>query len=399
MRFINAGMKFLIHTLGCIIIRPFILINRPGSHMLEREDLKILYISLAYRGDFVLSLPAIAAIKKRFPDAGLFCWVRGYNKSLAELNPDIDGVMVYDDYRSRGMAVLKEISLKKTHKGFFEHFRQERFDLSIDDSGPAFASLLCAYAKIPFRIGRNSQGFGFLNHYEYPYDYNAHLIKKKFKLLEPLNIFAGGDEALIPRINISADNRETVLKKANLHNIANGYYTVQVSAGWQAKNWSDDKFVQVINEFSSYSGLIPVFIGGAEDNSRIKSIESKLTTKSFNLAGDIDLGETAILISGAEYHLGVDSVGSHLAAATGVKSLTVFGPTNPRLIAVLTDKNIAIYKKAVCTPAEDKIYCCKDAGRSCRDVVCMRELAAKEVLEVLIDHREGKKISRVVAVE
>ena len=380
-----ALIKYLVHFLGKILFVP-VFLARPGSRSKAKLFPKrILYITLAYRGDLILNFPALKVLKSRFPEAELTCWVREYNIDLAGMCASIDKVIAYDKFRFRRGEIFQELNPPRQHPEFFQSLKDAQYDICIDDSGLAFSSLTAARARIPLRIGRNMQGFGFLNHYEVPYDFDAHLIKKRFAMLKPLGIAIPDDKELIPKIKVAPDSRRSLLAKYNLLNIEPGYFTIQPLAGWQAKNWDNRKFAKVVTEFAEISGLRPVFIGGPDDKSAIDDLISIVGPDSLNLAGKLELAETAVLISGAAIHLGVDSVGSHLAAATNVKSLTIFGPTNPRLIAVLTDKNIAVQKKTSCTPADNKIYCCKDAGRSCDNVVCMQTLEDNMVLETLIE--------------
>ena len=48
-----------------------------------------------------------------------------------------------------------------------------------------------------------------------------------------------------------------------------------------------------------------------------------------SLAGQLSLGQLAQLISGARLFIGPDTSVTHLAAATGVPTLAIFGPSNP----------------------------------------------------------------------
>jgi ADP-heptose:LPS heptosyltransferase len=111
----------------------------------------------------------------------------------------------------------------------------------------------------------------------------------------------------------------------------------------------------------------------------------------------LELGETLALMSIARIHFGVDSVGSHMAAAAGVKSVTLFGPTNPRLSSKLSAENIVILREISCSPARDRQYCALDAGRLCPQFRCMENLNAKNVLAVLIAHWKGSAQNRIVS--
>jgi ADP-heptose:LPS heptosyltransferase len=340
-----------------------------------------------------LNFPAILALKKEFPGSKITCWVREYNRNLAALNRDIDEVICYDDFEKTGIKMLIDLARVGTHDRFIAQLREGKFDVCIDDSGYGFSAVSCFRAEIPLRVGRNTQGFGFLYHCEYSYESNKQLVEKRLALLEPLGITSPNVDDLFPSLSIPQRMLPHVIEKCGLES---SYFTIQPFGGWHAKNWGENKIAIVLDEFAFFSALIPVFIGGPDDAGKIDKIIRNMKAISVNTAGKLNLAESAVLISGAGMHIGVDSFGAHLAAAVGIKSLTIFGPTNPALSAYLGHKNVAVMKRTECTPEKGKMYCCPDAGRSCPHLSCMKELEADDVLSVLIELWEDKVKERVI---
>lgn len=394
---ITGAAKFLIHLGGTLLAGPFIKYGRPKYIPLRSSRPRILYICLAFRGDLILNFPAIKAIKKAYPLSKITCWVREYNVELARLNGNIDEVVCYDRFPHSGIGFLLRLPTISRDRAIIDRIRNMNFDVCIDDSGYGFTSMVCLLAGIPCRIGRNSQGFGFLYHYEYPYDFNAQLIEKRIRLLEPLRIKVGNVDDLFPLIAVPRELLRPVIEKCGVKADRSRYITIQPFGGWAAKNWDIDKYAQVVDSFTTATGIMPIFIGGPEDAEGISRIVAGIRTGSINMAGKLTLVESAILITGAEIHLGVDSFGTNFAAAVGVAGLAIFGPTNPRLIAHLGPRNVAVLKRTRCTPSEKKIYCCPDAGRSCKHLACMNELQAEQVLSVLMDLWEGRQVPTVTA--
>ncbi len=388
-------IKFGVHLAGVLLIGLFVRFRRPKFIPSTNANLKILYICLAFRGDLILNFPAILAIKRKFPNAVITCWTRGYNEGLTKLNANIDDTIIFEEFPQTGIRMIWHIIRLRSRNPFIKNIKDREFDISIDDSGNGFSSAASFLAGIPFRIGRNAQGFGFFNHYESPSDYKSHLVAKRLSSLKPLGILTDNTEDLFPSISISPERVSDVARKHRFKIEPSRYFTVQPYGGWSAKNWDDTKFAEVIEKFALYTGLAPVFIGGPADVAGISCLADEVKFDSINAAGEIDLAESAVLISGADLHLGVDSFGSHLAAAAGVKSLTIFGPTNPVLSAFLGPRNIAVTKKARCSPPPDRQYCCPDGGRSCRYLSCMRGLEADPVLGVLTDLWEGRPMEEV----
>jgi ADP-heptose:LPS heptosyltransferase len=396
LRILFTGIiKLAIQLTGTLLIGSLIRLNRSKFTPSTDANLKILYVCLSFRGDLILNFPAILAIKRRFPNAIITCWTWAYNENLAKLNENIDNTIVFEEISKTGIAMIWQIMRLRRRNPFIKYIRENKFDISIDDSGYGFSSTVSFLAGIPLRIGRNVQGFGFFNHFEFPYDNNSHLLEKRLILLKPLGILAQNSEKLIPSISIPPGKVSEVKQKYGLNIELSSYFTVQPYGGWSSKNWDDIKFSEVIGRFALTSGLTPVFIGGPGDAAKISRLGDNINFGIINTAGVIDLAEAAVLVSGAGLHLGVDSFGGQLASAVGVKSLTIFGPTNPLLITFLGPRNVAVMKKTRCSPPTDRLYCCPDAGRSCKYLSCMRELETDHVLTVLIDLWEGRPVEEV----
>jgi ADP-heptose:LPS heptosyltransferase len=389
-----AGIgRTAVHFLGTVIVRPFLGRGITPSAFENLPAQQILYVSLAYRGDLILCLPAIAVLKKRFPNCKIVCWIREYNVTLAKLCPDIDEIITYDTFPSGGLGLLVKLGFLSPHRTFIDEIRARHFNLLVDDSGYGFSALVGVLARIPLRIGRDTQGFGFLYHSETPYNENEHLVEKRLRLLRSLGIESTRPERL--QIAIERTPAERTCAKLELARHEK-FFTIQPYAGWSAKNWQDEKIAAVVDGFAKETGLTPVFIGGSADRERIDKIRAPIEGRSISAAGLLELGETFALISLARFHFGVDSVGSHMAAAAGVRSVTLYGPTNPRLSAFLSTDNIVVLREIPCSPARDQQYCALDAGRLCPQFVCMESLEAQEVLAILIRHWKGSDQNQIV---
>jgi ADP-heptose:LPS heptosyltransferase len=88
------------------------------------------------------------------------------------------------------------------------------------------------------------------------------------------------------------------------------------------KTWRTDGFLAVA-EHLKQTGLEPVFIGGAADD--------LAPFRAYRTMAGAPLSEIKALLAGAELFVGNDSGPAHMAAALGVPSVVVFGPTDPAI--------------------------------------------------------------------
>jgi heptosyltransferase-2 len=68
---------------------------------------------------------------------------------------------------------------------------------------------------------------------------------------------------------------------------------------------------------------------------------------------------------------------SHLAAALGVRTVALFGPTNARQWAPRGEKVTVVRRDIACSP------CLEPTMKSCHHRACLRELHSSEIIDVL----------------
>ena len=96
-------------------------------------------------GDVILSLPAIKAVRKAFPDDYIAIIVQPRIDDLLKGNPYVDEVIVYDKSKKH-KGVLKNL-------GFIKWLRSKKFDIVLNLHSTKRMNLLCFLAGIPKRVG------------------------------------------------------------------------------------------------------------------------------------------------------------------------------------------------------------------------------------------------------
>ena len=98
---------------------------------------------------------------------------------------------------------------------------------------------------------------------------------------------------------------------------------------WRYKQWHEAGWVSVAS-FLQSKGYLVVLSGGtkAEELQVVNRLYGRMPPSTRNLAGKLTLGQLSRLIAGAELFVGPDTGVTHLAAATGVSTLAIYGPTD-----------------------------------------------------------------------
>jgi heptosyltransferase-2 len=106
----------------------------------------------------------------------------------------------------------------------------------------------------------------------------------------------------------------------------NGYICLMPGTVWPSKAWPVGHFRDLAQK-ALRSGLDVVVLGAASERALGDAILDG--GRGMNLCGNTDLRQAAAWLCGAGSAIGNDSGLSHLAAACGVKTIAIFGPTDP----------------------------------------------------------------------
>ena len=84
--------------------------------------------------------------------------------------------------------------------------------------------------------------------------------------------------------------------------------------------------------------------------------------RAVNLAGQTTLAELAAVLSQSRLHIGVDSAAPHIAAAVGVPTVTIYGPSSWFDWSPVGDSHRVVLPNMDCVPCHQKG--CDGSGRS-----------------------------------
>ncbi len=195
----------------------------------------------------------------------------------------------------------------------------------------------------------------------------------------------------IASLNIEINNRN-LLTGASKQNVRKGKILVHPFAGWKAKEWNLNKFIQLTlklkNEYEVC--LIAKQYDIREDV--IKEIEKNgvdlIQTKSIN--------DLIIEIKKCSAFIGNDSGPVNIASLLGKPTFTIYGPTNPEFSLSQGNHHRYIAKSLYCSPEKNTNYCFTNAGQNgCPAFECMNLLEMNEVyhnIKLLLEDNGIKKI-------
>lgn len=168
----------------------------------------------------------------------------------------------------------------------------------------------------------------------------------------------------------------TSLSDLPVYEIPGKYIVVAPSASFLPKRWPVEYFVSLTEKLLESTDYHVVVLAGPED--KFCEAFDKISSPRFmNLQGKTSLRESMSILSRAALSIGNDSGMNHIAEASEVPVVTIFGPTDPLFgFAPHGKKSSYLSKDLWCKP-------CSTTGKTpCyrKELYCMKEISVEEVL-------------------
>ncbi len=277
---------------------------------------RILVIRGGALGDFILTMPVLAALKRSFPDAHLE--VLGYPKpaSLAVAAGIADGVRALE---SRALAgfFARGGELSKEWSDYFAGFHV--IVSFLYDPDGLFRDNVRRVTKAQFVAGPHRPNEGAASH-------------ATEQLMVPLQRFAIFDADPVPRLGMQAAGATNAPRLVAVH----------VGSGSETKNWAEENWAELLATWIEQTDWRIVLVGGDCEGERVERLSRALPEGRRRIWFNRPLTELASDLASCAFFVGHDSGISHLAAAAGARGLVLWGPTNETVWRPLSDRFLTL---------------------------------------------------------
>ena len=260
---------------------------------------KILVIRGGAIGDFILTLPAIAALRSQFPEAHLEVLGYPHIVQLAIAGELVDRVQSIEAGPLAGFFA-RNGSLAENLRDYFSGF-----DLIISylfDPDEIFKTNVSRCTKAQFIVGPHR-----------PKETDrVHAARVFLKPLERLAIF---DPDPVPRLALGGT--PAAGKRMALH----------PGSGSEKKNWPEAKWADLVAQLIETTQADLLMIGGEAEGECLQRLSAALPPRRVQVAQCLPLVDLARLLQNCSVFVGHDSGISHLAAALGVPGVVLWGET------------------------------------------------------------------------
>ncbi len=270
---------------------------------------KILVIRGGAIGDFILTLPAFAALRRQFPQAHLEVLGYPHIAQLAVAGGLADRVQPIE---ARGLA------------GFFA--RGGTLEQDLMDYFSEF-DLVISYLYDPDEIFKTNVGRCLVKQFivgpHRPDETERlHATQVYLKPLERLAIF---DADPVPRLSITPQLLGAAKRSKDGSTL--NQLVLHPGSGSEKKNWPEAKWAGLIQQIMATTRWNLLLVGGEAEGERLRRLAAALPPARCAIAQGLPLAELAQRIQSGAAFVGHDSGITHLAAAVGLPCVVLWADT------------------------------------------------------------------------
>jgi heptosyltransferase III len=257
--------------------------------------MRILFVTATRIGDAVLSTGLLSHLIERYPAARITIAAGPLAAQIFASAPQLERLLVVE---KRKYALH--------WAGLYAAVAARRWDMAVDLRGSALAYFLIARER--HSIAKS--------------DYGEHRVRQLAR------IFAL-DPPPAPRLWLGAPHER---QAAELVPAGAPVLALAPAANWRGKEWRAERFSELARRLTASDGLLAnariMILAAAHERAQAEPVLASLPpARRIDLVGKVDLLTAGAALKRCALFIGNDSGLMHLAAAAGIPTLGLFGPT------------------------------------------------------------------------
>lgn len=356
---------------------------------------RVCVIELAEIGGLVVAYPALAHLRRRFPEAEVYFLTFSGGKGILDIMGIVPpGRQIIID--PKGLIGFAWSTLKAVIR-----LRRERIDATVNlETFARFSTLLAYLSGAPRRAGfhrfhEEGRYLGGLITHRVIYNPHVHAARTFLTLVEALDEAADAEPRAkvpvgalpldLPRAALSPQARAGILAKlkAQYPDFGEGHRLVILNPNASdlvaARRWPTAHFLDLARGLLEDPGVLIVLTGTPEERPHAERVAASLAHgRVLNLAGLTSLAELIDLYNVCHLLVTNDSGPAHFASLTALPVLVLFGPETPDIYGPLGPNVSVIYRGLACSPC---VSAYNQKRSPCGDNACLKGIGPEEVLE------------------
>lgn len=329
-------------------------------------------------GDVIMTLPALVNLRNTYPDAQIdyMCGLEN-EVQLLKSTKLVDQTFIYN-VKENSWSELAALALR---------LRSRKYELAVSFGGsPRGLDVLFLKLSGCRRIVAASEPRAIWKKYEkVDVPEGLHRVERAVRITEAVT---GGTE--IAEVTLQPDtsliqtlsDRFEIRPNVPVVGLVTGTGNFMYRKGnqiiqYNTKKWELQKFVS-LSETLLAEGCQVVLIGGEKEQKECMEQGIIFDSRVINTMGQLEIMESVAVMSLCELVVGADTGPMHAAAAAGIKTLTLFGPTDASLIAPYGENSHILESGYPCRRCFTQD---NEKGRTCSPAKCMQAITVDESLK------------------
>ena len=323
----------------------------------------ILIIDFGQLGDVVMSLPALRAVRERFPRARVTVAI---GKPAAEIirmsgyadtTIEVDRVALRDGFKP--LSVLKIFQVA-------QDVRSRQFDFVIDLHSFAETNLLGFFSGSPRRLfsRRRGRSLDFLANFKpapprEETNRDRHQVDRYLDVLRPLGITVA---ERVPRLATNFEDGREVDRLLQKSKADTGAPLIGLfpGAGHESRRWPLERFAQLADSISRNDAVRPIVFAGPEERALIPEMRAMFPSSTVIL-DKLTIRQLAAAQARLSVFVSNDTGPLHIAAAVGTPVVLLLDGRAPDSYIPLSEPKRVIYGATISEIPLDQVY---DATRA-----------------------------------
>jgi ADP-heptose:LPS heptosyltransferase len=299
------------------------LVKHETENLKIKDVKKIAVLRANALGDFIVTLPALKAMRDAYLDAEIVLLGRAWHKEfLIKRRTAIDRVIEVPLKKGVGDQEGADEANAELEL-FFEAMQKEHFDIAINFQGNGISSnpfIRRLHAKTT--IGAAAKDAEKLDRSIPYYYYQSEVIR----FIEVAKLIGAEATSLEPEIKVLEQDEEEI--SSLIHELVNkSYIVLQTGAVDKRRMWPPQNYPLLADALKQKNFEI-IFIGSAEEKNAVDDIIEQMKYPALNTCGMYSLGGLTALLSKATLVIGADTGPMHLARAVNTPTVGIYWAPN-----------------------------------------------------------------------
>ncbi|MCP4666811.1 MAG: glycosyltransferase family 9 protein, partial [Deltaproteobacteria bacterium] len=253
-----------------------------GKKGIDKSEVRrILIRATNWVGDGVMTLPALEAIGRNFPESSITVLAKPWVLPLFQNHPVVDTVIPFRKEGTYGKRLGELFRIIRVIK-------RRRFDLAILFQNAFEAALLAFLAGVPFRLGYHTDGRGFLLTHGVIRDEEVLKVHQVVYYLSLLRAMDWEAPERDPSLRADPGDIEEAKERLRSSGIRERDMLVGLSPGaifGDAKRWPPERFAAIGDWAAKRWGAKILVMGSRGEMDICRALCSAMREKSLNLCG------------------------------------------------------------------------------------------------------------------